>query len=46
MGTSHKQLSADERAAIHRGRLEGLTPAAIAKTYGASALRRQPRAEA
>ena len=34
MGTEYKHLSADERAAIQRGRLQGQSPAAIAKTLG------------
>jgi len=34
MGAEYKHLSADERAAIHRGRLQGQSPAAIAKTLG------------
>jgi IS30 family transposase len=34
MGTEYKHLSADDRAAIHRGRLQGQSPAALAKTLG------------
>jgi len=34
MGTTYKHMSASERDAIHRGRLEGLSPAAIAAGLG------------
>src|SRR5512137_469485 len=34
MGTHYKHLSADERDAIHRGRLHGHSPAAIAAALG------------
>lgn len=34
MGIRYKHLSASERDAIHRGRLQGLSPAAIAESLG------------